>query len=436
MRSFFMLFGIALCLALPCQAETFVVDPYGTGDYATIQDALDAAAPGDVIELTDGNFTGNGNRDLDFRGKAVTLRSQSGEPVACRIDCQGSEADPHRGAHFHTQETSASVIQDITITSGYLTGWSMGGAIFCDSLSSPSIIGCHFTVNHAPGGGGIGVSWDSSPTITGCLFDANTANGGGALMVVDWFSAPVITDCVFGENSAETGGAAAFDTSGPIISNCVFSGNTAEQYGGAINYMECFDLASLTNCRITNNTAGYQGGGINFYYASPTLSGCVIDNNTAGDAGGGLLVQLSYSLSVENCTLAGNDAPDGAGVAVIDTEPDLLNTIIAFSDGGEAISCEATSGPTLSCCDIFGNEGGDWVGCVADQYGVDGNISANPLFCAPYNGDYTLAEDSPCAPFSDPNPECDLIGASGVACGPTPVKSATWGGIKSLYRER
>ncbi len=436
MRTLRILSGLVLCLALPCHADTFVVDPYGTGDYPTIQEALDGVAPGDVIELTDGTFTGDGNRDLDYRGKAVTVRSQSGEAVLCRIECGGSESDPHRGFHFHTQETAASVVQDITITGGHLIAWNMGGGIFCDSLSSPSIVGCHFTVNHAPGGGGIGVRWDSSPTITGCLFDANTADGGGALAVVDWFSAPVITDCLFGENSAGTGGAAMFDTSGPIISNCVFSGNTAEHNGGAISYMECFTLASLINCRITNNTAGNDGGGICMYYASPTLSGCVIDDNTAGGAGGGLRVQLSYSLVVENCTVVENNAPEGAGVALIDTEPELRNTIIAFNGSGEAVSCEATTGPTLSCCDLFGNEGGDWVGCIADQYDVDGNISDNPLFCAPYAGDYTLAEDSPCAPFTPPNPECDLVGAKEVGCGPTPVKSATWGGIKTLYRER
>lgn len=434
MRAFCLSCGFTLCLALPCCAETFVVDPFGNGDYATIQQAIDAAAPGDVIELTDGTFTGDGNRDLDYHGKAVMVRSQSSDPAMCRIDCEGSESAPHRGFHFHTQETAASVLQNVTITGGYLTGWDMGGAIFCDSLSSPSIIGCHLTVNHAPGGGGVGVHWDSSPTLAGCLFAANTAQGGGALMVVDWFSAPVITDCVFADNSAGSGGAAAFDTSGPLISDCLFSGNTADDSGGAISYMECFDLPSLTNCRITNNTAGYQGGGICFYYASPTLSGCVIDGNSAGDAGGGLLVQLSYTLSVENCTLAGNAAPEGAGVAVIDTEPALQNTIIAFNHDGEAISCEATSGPTLSCCDVFGNEGGDWIGCIAGQYGVDGNIAAGPSFCAPDLGDYTLAEDSPCAPFTPPNPECGLIGAEEVACGPTSTHSATWGEIKTLFR--
>ena len=54
------------------------------------------------------------------------------------------------------------------------------------------------------------------------------------------------------------------------------------------------------------------------------------------------------------------------------------NTIIAFSTDGGAISCDDLA-PSLSCCDLFGNSGGDWVGCVAEQYGINGNFSADPV---------------------------------------------------------
>ncbi len=46
--------------------------------------------------VADGIYTGEGNRDIDFLGKAITVRSENG-PESCIIDCQGSEADPHRG---------------------------------------------------------------------------------------------------------------------------------------------------------------------------------------------------------------------------------------------------------------------------------------------------------------------------------------------------
>jgi hypothetical protein len=113
----------------------------------------------------------------------------------------------------------------------------------------------------------------------------------------------------------------------------------------------------------------------------------------------------------------------------------LENTIIAFNDLGEAILCaDGNSSAHLTCCDLYGNEGGDWVGYIEDQYGINGNISEDPLFCDPESGDFTLHEDSPCAPFTPPNEECDLIGAWPVGCEPTAVRVGTWGAIKAMYR--
>jgi len=77
---------------------------------------------------------------------------------------------------------------------------------------------------------------------------------------------------------------------------------------------------------------------------------------------------------------------------------ELRNTIITASRDGEAIHCVTESAVHLSCCDLYGNEGGDWVGCIAGLYGTEGNISAGPFFCDPENGDFGLADYSPCAP--------------------------------------
>lgn len=114
----------------------------------------------------------------------------------------------------------------------------------------------------------------------------------------------------------------------------------------------------------------------------------------------------------------------------------MKRTIVAFNTEGSAVSCDDPgSQPILECCDVFGNAGGDWIGCLEDQYGINGNISEDPLFCAPGNGDLTLQEDSPCGPFSPPNEECDLIGAWPVGCAPpTATRRATWGRIKAAYR--
>ena len=70
----------------------------------------------------------------------------------------------------------------------------------------------------------------------------------------------------------------------------------------------------------------------------------------------------------------------------------------------------------MTCCDIYGNAGGDWTGAIAGQLGVADNFSLDPLFCDTADGDYHINSASPCAPA---NSGCgELIGALGVACSP------------------
>ncbi len=166
-------------VSVPIRPAYVLVKPDGSGSFATIQAAVDAATDGDEVYLDDGVFTGSGNRDIDFHGRVMTLQSLSGNAGACIIDCEGSEMAPHRGFHFHTGETGATVLRDFTVRNGYVTT-SGGGAILCEG-ASPTIDHCIFEENVGPDGGAI-ACLDASPTITECLFHANvaTATGGAA----------------------------------------------------------------------------------------------------------------------------------------------------------------------------------------------------------------------------------------------------------------
>jgi hypothetical protein len=78
--------SVTLLVAPPSLAETFTVHPDGTGDYPTIQAAINVAVDGDVILLGDGVFTGSGNNEIEFLGKAIHLKAEAGGPETCAID--------------------------------------------------------------------------------------------------------------------------------------------------------------------------------------------------------------------------------------------------------------------------------------------------------------------------------------------------------------
>jgi hypothetical protein len=54
---------------------------------------------------------------------------------------------------------------------------------------------------------------------------------------------------------------------------------------------------------------------------------------------------------------------------------------------------------------------------MPDQTGINGNFSADAVFCDRGNFDYSLSSNSPCAPGNHPNgASCGLIGALNVGC--------------------
>ena len=396
------LFGASVAVA-----EIFTVRPDGTGDYPTIQTAIDAAVDGDVIELTDGTFAGDGNRDVDYLGKAVTVRSQNG-PEACIVNCEGSETDPHRGFHFHLSEGPGSVLQGVTITGGWID--LVGGGVQCEGPTAVVITGCVLTGNTARRGGGIGCRDGSAPTIENCVFEENDASwSGGGLYAVS--ATPTVTDCVFHANHANHGaGMYLYGNADPILTDCVFTDNSADHSTGGL-HCEHFVRPTLHNCTFSGNTSMYQGCAMGIsIVSSPTLYNCTFWGN-------------------------GGTSPVPAIANGEECESVFENTIIAGTVEGMALRLyDGLGSATLRCCDIYGNEGGDWVDHIADQLGIDGNICEDPLFCDPATGDFTLQETSPCAPSSPPNVECDQIGAWPIGCGGTPVTATTWGGIKAMFR--
>ncbi len=302
--------GCGLIGAWPAAPSYLIIDD-GSGDFPTVQQAVDSAPEYSTIELADGTFTGAQNVDIDFGGKNLIVRSQNDNPYTCIIDCGGSSGNPHRAFRFHSGEGTASHVRGIAIVGGQATGTKTSG------------------------GGGILVEGGSAPVLENLLLVGNAADSGGGGLHVGISSAASVTGCTFVANSSSSGG-------------------------------------------------------------------------------GGLHCEPASSAELTRCTFAYNSSPDAC--IYLDNSATLVaeNTIVSFTTGGGvAVECVGSASATLNCCDIYGNEGGDWVGCIAGQYGTSGNIAGDPLFCDPFGFNYLLNSDSPCSPYVS---SCGRIGAWDIGC--------------------
>ncbi len=135
--------------------------------------------------------------------------------------------------------------------------------------------------------------------------------------------------------------------------------------------------------------------------------------NTATN--GGAAYSSEATVHFYNSTFYGNLASTGAGLYSHRSSNHLDHTIIAFGGPGEAVYCsDAAYAPTLWCSDIYGNAGGDWVGCIAGLYPGNGNMWEDPKFCCGPRGDLRIDFWSPCQACSES--PYGLIGNHGTGC--------------------
>ena len=256
----------------------------GSGDFTTIQDAVDASyynGNSDLIIVSDGIYTGNGNIGVNIHGKDITVKSK-GDPNNCIIDCQGL------GLAFDLNGADIA-IDGFTIQNGV---GNEGGAIQCN-FAEPIIQNCRFINNSARSGGAI-----------------NKNGGPGAF---------VIKDCEFIDNESTNGGAIWLFATDRIIENCSFSHNRALQYGGAVSVYGRYYCIVL-DCIFHENIAGPSGGGI-AATDEMTIKNCEFYSNrttttTGGPAigpcgGGGIRLLAPLNSIIENCIFENNDSDNG-----------------------------------------------------------------------------------------------------------------------------
>ncbi len=368
----------------------YAVERHVPGEYATIQAAIDASSITDTVIVAPGVYTGTGNRDIQFRGKVITVRSvDPWDPnivAGTVIDCQGSPSETHRGFYFCGSEGPLSIVEGLTITNGCADHWG-GGGILCYSGCRPTIRHCRIIGNR-------------------CIKTGSSATGGGICVLSA--EGMTIDRCVISGN--QTTGVSSFWSGGGlylrgevVMTGCVITGNicgdkdnpsSANTWGSAIAMG--WGLLTLKNCLIAGNQAYTAAGGVTLMMSGNNLTmiNCTVVDNTdlVGDAT--LHCQVYSGVTIRNSILRNSGLPKELYITNNYDPNRLTPATFLYSDvlgGPNAIS-------------TYGN--------VTLTYGAD-NIDVDPLFADAdgpdgdantwQDNDYHLSPISPCIDAGDPN---------------------------------
>jgi len=367
---------VTLCAFLfatsaPARSDTLEVP----SEYATVQSAIVAAAPGDTVRVSPGTYL----EQLDFLGKAISVSSTAG-PAVTTIDA----GETGTVVTFASGEGALSVLEGFLIRGGD-PGAGSGGGVLCDG-TGPVLRNCWFRLNRAQNGAGIHLDNSPGTVIEDCRFEKNAAveSGGGVHALQSTVS---ITGCTFSANSAGIDGGGVLSATGAVtVEGCLFMGNSAGSDGGGISLNG--GTGTVTSCAVVLNSAAY-GGGLHVQNgAVATVAGCMVSENDASSFGGGLDI-TSAAPTITNCTFANNTAGIAqGGVGGFNASPTIANTAV-WDNGSGGMGFNGSSSPSVTFCDVEGGFAGT------------GNIDQNPLFRSLAGGNYRLRAGSQCIDSGD-----------------------------------
>lgn len=363
----------------PTAMRTLYVRADGTGDYPTINAAVHAALPGDLVLVGPGTYDWFSQDTGDTATSMVTvLRDQTDFTI--------------RG-----EDGAAATILDARQRGGvmYVTGGTFGTGAE-RTWAGVTIEGFTFTGGSALGTEGVGgAAW---------------AGGGLAIHLSD----TVVRHCVFRNNKATQGGSVWMGGQGASrLEDCLVETSSAD-YGGGVMLVNSEPVMGLVRCTIRDNHANFAGGGVHAVNVGVVMEDLVVYDNVSSDKGGGLyLGSLHAGSSLTGCTIVANRGITGGNLRVAtNMTAELRRCLVANALGGGAIAAIDNGNVAAGCCLVYGNVGGNaWPAGYTD---LGGNLATNPLLCADRISPTAL---SPCLPANRAGgDDCGLIGALAGGC--------------------
>jgi predicted outer membrane repeat protein len=340
--------------AVTAKADSYLVAQDGSGDFTTIQAAIDAASDGDTIKIRPGTYEGA----LNLSGKGLTIRKSPLESTDSVTICSNDSAVvllqantggisnsliTLRGLDLNGQERNMCIalngflvtIDRCTIRNGRDTVISGAGGIDLTETDEVNLVDS--TIQACCGkdgavflGGAVPVAPEGELTVRRCTFEGNGTDGTSSaptIISVSQFKDVSVSDSHFEDN-------------GDIGATPWSAAITLQIYGSYYAGQSLSTNVSVVNCEFRNNSQALvldEGRSANWVVDSCDF----IKNSTGqGNFGAGMYVgngsvQVACQLDVTNCLFKSNENTDdpvaGPGGALV-IDGDKIGVSIADSD--------------------------------------------------------------------------------------------------------
>lgn len=437
------------------------VFPYTSAASAAtvLQDALDAAGPGDIVHLEEGTLpnlnktlslavTISGGWDPSFSSQDLVdktvmelapnlkvledvtfdnIRFLNGDgrtevlPVAGKYGGAIEAIDANLTVtNCDFVDNVAQDLQDVGLGGAiYLRNGSVdirdssfssndaytGGAIYLENATG-ILQGNTFSNNlvatggsETPTGAAVYLTGSTGVVLEDNVFDTNTgANAGGGLYVVGGSGTVVRGGSFQGQSVGFQGGGVAVDGTDLLVEDVTFDGNSAASLGASIAMLNGASV-TLRESRVLNNSTAL-GAGVYAPGGELHVEHTVFRGNTVTVTGGAVFASSLTDGAVLGNVAWNNSVPSsGADFLIAGSPIDIRNNIVVGSTG-TGISC---NGATADYNNVSGSTTADYDGCTPGP----GTISGDPLFSDPANGDFHLTLHSPSLDAGDPDPSLD-----------------------------
>ena len=383
--------GLVVCAV--ARADVWTVDSGGSGDYLTIQAAIDAVTTlnGDTINVAAGTY----NERLNVSKSLTLLGAQTGvDPTASGVRTTPALESVVTEAGLSTPNPDVLVEIPSGVTNVIIDGFTLSGDL-TNATADTSTIRCwddDLTISNNIVDGWHGVLYKGNDYLT---VDQNrlTINKGGVIVQPSAASNVVVSG-----NTFALGASPATDAQGVYMTGVIgaeVSGNRFEGFPNA-----GIKGSNLTDIEVTGNTIVNSKDGVSFWGTTTLVD--ISENDIYGSTRYGISIK-GQDITID-CNRIANSGDIGVNIDknVLETERVSLagNNIMGNTNYGVYADTDVTMTVTAEDNWWGAADGPSGIGSGSGD-AVGGNVDYDPF----------LTEPSPCAP---PVPEPGVVGLLGL----------------------